>query len=860
MKYCKSCPRADDPLVNPVPGFHLQPSSRETARVMIILESPTHIQVEHGDPLMDRDSIDDPEAVEDIGAIIVQLERWKIDPSEVFITYLQRCKPPKFSKIQATECYKTHVMPEIETVRPEILMLIGNNVLYTITGSRGILAKHGTVIRVEGSDTVLLPCIAPSYVRAMDGRRREDAQRMWVQAFQRLAGLLSGSDDDVNQNYHIVTGRDRSQLKELERYLLDHDFHMFDLETWPLKPWAEGAQILTAAWSAFEGEGWAVAYDHPEATWTSKDRRWLKDMIKAWASDRDKLKGAANAKFEIIWVREILGVELESVVVDPIVLDYLDDENRDHDVGAMAWRYTDLGGYDACMRDFRYRGKDGREQPDYRRAPLDLLARYNVTDTDVEIRSMNVLIDRLDATLKRVHDEILIPVAYTLATVEKNGWTVDIDQAIKIYEKYDQKLKDLHEELREDPVFRQFEEDQGKPFNFDSFPQKVKLFFGWDPKKHRKFDDAQNRYFDFPIDFNFMTKARHPSTDKNWRAANKHHQFVSVYDRYMKAWGLMKGFLKPLPDYIDNKDRRIHTDYNAAKVVSGRLSSTNPNTQNFPDDKEFWSIFISRWGKRGGRFVKADYSQVELRVLAWLSNDQPMIQTFKNGIDIHIQTTKEFLVISDEQWNAWDDKTRHYKRQWGKRMNFAVANDRGAHHLALDLTSLQREVSGDWSLVVTDEEAQEYIDRWYAPHEAILAWKEAEIAKAREVGYVESPQGYRRRAPDVNNRYDSHKRLAAERTLISFLMQSTAGVITLIAKTRIQELITEGNFKSKICGSVYDSIILDIRMDELDVLCSQIPDLMRQVGVDYGCPVPLAVDLEIGEDGGSLVAYDEVPF
>jgi DNA polymerase I-like protein with 3'-5' exonuclease and polymerase domains len=1069
------------------------------------------------------------------------LDEMQIPRSEAAFTSLLRCTPPgklnlkKDRKAAALECADAGLLQDIIDVNPKVIITFGNDVCSTLLDEKAGITTVNSQVRDLDEWKVVLS-VSPRFI--LDGRDPDTALSMMRAAFRVAHDIVYGGTVKVERLYHHA--QTLSEFKSMMKTIsVVRDVpYVLDYENYPLKPWRDDAVVLSAAVTYKPQEAWGFLYKHPDAKWTVKELQYITHAWRDWCGSQ-LAKVAANIKHEIIWTREAFSVELCNVVGDAIVKDYLEDENRDHDVGTMAWRYTsDLGGYEHALDPYWFStGK--KKQPDYRKAPGTLLVKYNMIDVDVEATAYGILSRRLDATLTNVHDDILVPAAYTLASVEKTGWAVDASRAKKIKKAHAEQIKKDLEQLHTYEVFDRFERDQDAPFNFDSAPQKQRFFYGWDDKNKCKYEEPEKRYMDMEIEDDFLTDSGAPSTDKNWRAAHvQQYPIIDDYDKYLEHYTLMKSFLNPLPSYLDNKDKRVHTDYNAARVVSGRLSSTDPNclhpdtmvdavggakracevktgdllfssqngvpcitkvawsgkqkgkasyrvtfdngesviashdhrwpvlgvqqhgkrrtvvellkrtcelsvgermvplyrdveesspyvrmhsykneyaayrlehdlvlsakagpkpaghqahhknenkqdnspdnlewkqrsrhlsehskmtyangresrlrglheqlrdepdkspwrragkttkcanprcgrkfyarpsrnrkycsrecfyssgsfklanhkvvaiervgmqpmwdiscqqsnqvfalacgvcthnTQNWPDDEEFWSIFVSRFPK--GRFIKSDYSQVELRILAWLANDKTMIGTFKRHEDIHVNTARDFMEISLDRWLAMTDEERHEYRQMGKRFNFAVANNRGAHHLALDLTAWQRKAHPGENIVVTDEQAQEYLNRWYKPHKAILAWKRTEIENARERGYVESPFGYRRRAPLLHSSIKS-ERASAERTLISFLMQNTAAIITMKALNLIERTLREAEAETVLVGSCYDAIYADSPSDECDAAAELTNHLMMSIGKAARMPMELEVETAIGPNGGELMKlkYEE---
>ncbi len=783
-------------------------------------------------------------------------------PEKCRWTNVNRCWPgdgnPTPGKKEIDAC-RPFLLEEIEKYKPKVVIALGRNPLQALKIPGKITKMHGTVLEKGGITYVC--AFHPSFV----SRNVAAYGKEWIAELQMAKRLGEGASadefdimksgtDSKGEQYWVKLVQDMADFKFMMAAISSGEITVVDYENWPLKPWFDDAKVLSIAFCNKRYHAFSMLLEHEDAKWTAGELAYIWGALTEWF-ESDIPKSAANAKHEIQWTKFKFGAKLNNVLCDPITLDYLIDENRDHDVASMAGRYTNLHGYDRGMKEWWFTTEKGKKkEPDYRRVPGDILCKYGGIDTIVEWLAMDTLMDQIDVGLLVPHNEILMPAAYSLASVEAWGWQVDVANAATVIEEHGRKINESLVALRKFKHFKQFEEDKGG-FNVDSFQQKCQLFYGYDPKTHAKFPDKKDRYLDMEINPTYQTASGHPSTDKEWRLAHiTKSPILSAYNKYVKLHTILKDFFNVLPGYLNNIDCRIHTNYNASKVKSGRLSSSDPNTQNWPDEKYFWKLFISRY--KNGSFIKCDYSQFELRWLCHLANDLPMIQTFQDGKDIHIATARDFMKITDELWDKMTDREHHDRRQWGKRFNFAVANDRGAYHLSLDLTALQQELYPDKNVVVSKEDAQKYIDDWYKPHTAIKEWKAKVIKFCEENGYVVSPYNYRRHAPDIRH-HDIGKKNAARRAVISFMMQSSAGIMMLKAKNAVYEHLVNSKARTVICGSCYDSVYLDAPEDEAQEICATVKQIMLGIADEIEFKVPLQVDIELGPNGGELQPFNE---
>jgi DNA polymerase I len=448
-------------------------------------------------------------------------------------------------------------------------------------------------------------------------------------------------------------------------------------------------------------------------------------------------------------------------------------------------------------------GKKGKGQGSMRDVALDEIKEYASEDADITWQLKQALDAELDKDhLIKLFTEIESPLIPVLTQMEIEGINLDVDA-----------LKSFSKELGADieQLEKKILELAGIDFNIDSPKQLGEMLFD-----HLKIDEKAKK-----------TKSGQYVTreDTLQKLASKHEIIPLILD-YRSVKKLKSTYVDSLPELVNPATKRIHTNYMQTVAATGRLSSNNPNLQNIPIRTERGRLIRKAFIPRDEKHVilAADYSQVELRIIAALSGDQGMIEAFKNGLDIHAATASKVFNV------ALEEVTRD-QRSKAKAVNFGIAYGQGAFGLAENLN-------------ISRTEAKEIIDNYFKEFPGIQEYKHMAIESAREKGYAQTLLNRRRYLPDINSRNGTVK-AAAERNAINAPIQGSAADIIKLAMINIHRLFIKEGFKSKMLLQVHDELVFDADKTELETI---IPLIKKEMENAYIIDVPLVVDINHGNN------------
>ena len=449
-------------------------------------------------------------------------------------------------------------------------------------------------------------------------------------------------------------------------------------------------------------------------------------------------------------------------------------------------------------------GKKGKNQKSMRDVELEEIKEYAVEDADVTLQLKEIFTLELDRTgTKKLFEEIEIPLVKVLADMEKEGIRVDVEFLKSLSKTLDDDIKTL-----ESNIF----ETAGEKFNLAS-PKQLgdvlfdKLKIGGAKQKKTK----TGQYATGEEVLSYLA-AENPIVKDilDWR------QLVKLQNTYVEA----------LPNQVDKITNRIHTDYMQAVAATGRLSSNNPNLQNIPirteRGRQIRKAFVAR--DENHTLVSADYSQIELRVIAALSGEENMIMAFQNQEDIHKSTASKVFNV------PLDEVTRE-QRSHAKTVNFGIIYGVSAFGLS-NQTNLSRKESAD------------LIEAYYQTYPRLKSYIQEQIDFARENGYVQTVLGRRRYLKDINSQ-NAIVRGGAERNAVNAPIQGSAADIIKIAMINIHKKLTSENWKSKMLLQVHDELVFDVHNSELEKIQPMIKHEMEQA---FKLDVPLVVELGRGEN------------
>jgi DNA polymerase-1 len=569
-----------------------------------------------------------------------------------------------------------------------------------------------------------------------------------------------------------------------------------DTETTSLDPMA--AELVGISISAAPGEGAYIPLTHRYAGVPPQlATAHVLEKMRRWLEDPKKLKVGQNAKYD----RHVFanhGVMVQGVVHDTLLQSYVLQSHQRHDMDALATRflgatgllqYADVAGKGAAMIPF--------DQVDVERATA-----YSAEDADVTLQLHGALYPRVakDPKLKFIYDEVEIPVASVLLTMERNGVLVDTQMLSRQGNELGQKMLDLE---------RRAHELAGGPFNLASPKQLCDIFFERMKLKPIK-----------------KTPSGAPSVDEEVleKLAEDHPLARSILD-HRSLSKLKSTYTDKLPKMIHPKSGRIHTNYAQAVAVTGRLSSNEPNLQNIPvrtaEGRRIREAFIA---PPGSRIVSADYSQIELRIMAHLSGDRSLLEAFAKGEDVHRHTAAEVF-------DTPKDQVTSEQRRYAKVINFGLIYGMSAFGLAQNL-AIERSA------------AQAYMEKYFQRYPSVAAYMERTRQEAREQGYVETVFGRRLWLPDIRSS-NMARRQGAERQAINAPMQGTAADLIKMAMIAVQGWIEKERLTTKLVMQVHDELVLEVPVEELDDVKRSVEELMTGVAK---LDVPLVVEAGIGDN------------
>jgi len=620
----------------------------------------------------------------------------------------------------------------------------------------------------------------------------EQESRSTVETIQgTLFGETSVSEkklniDAVPHSYKLI--QNQEELKKLAKELETLNEFCFDTETTSIS--ALDSELVAIAFSWKKGEGYLVYFPENE-----KEIKEMLSVLKPVFENSNIRKIGQNIKFDI-QVLENYGIEVKGAFFDTMIAHYLLEPEMRHNMDYLAETYLS---YKPVSIESLI-GEKGRNQKSMRSVPAEKIVEYSVEDADITLQLKELFEPRLiKEGMKELSENIEMPLIRVLACMERAGVKLD-----------EENLKSISVGLREDikKLEKEIYELAGEEFNISSPRQLGNILF-----VKLKLDDKAK-----------LTKTKQFITSEETlqKLVNRHPVVGKVLE-YRGLKKLLTTYVEALPLLINKKTGRIHTSFNQAVTSTGRLSSNNPNLQNIPvrDERgrEIRKAFVP---DNGFIFLSADYSQIELRLMAHLSGDRNMIEDFMSGHDIHAATAAKIFGVSI------NEVTREMRSR-AKTANFGIIYGISSFGLSERLN-------------IGRKEARDLIDGYFASYPGVKKYMEESIKQAREKGYVTTMFGRRRYLRDINSR-NQVVRGNAERNAINAPIQGTAADIIKIAMIRIFDQIHKYGFKSKIILQVHDELILEVAHEELEAVKEIV---IREMTGAALLKVPLKVDWGTG--------------
>lgn len=588
--------------------------------------------------------------------------------------------------------------------------------------------------------------------------------------------------------HQYILLKTKDQFIDLKKRIQMLGEFCFDTETTSIDPLE--SELVAIAFSWEKGKGYLVPV--PEER---EEALSVVEIFRDILEDEKIAKVGQNLKYDI-QVLANYGVEVKGSLFDTMIAHYLLEPDMRHNMDFLAETYL---GYRPVPIETLI-GEKGKNQRTMRQADIEKIAEYAVEDADITYQLKQLFKKKIEEQdLDRLAEEIEMPLIPVLADMERSG--VSLNEAA---------LKDYAVVLREDIIKLESEiyEMAGTEFNISSPKQLGDILF-----IRLKLDDKARK-----------TKTKQFVTNEEvlQRLTDKHPIVEKVLE-YRGLRKLLSTYVEALPALVSNRTGRIHTSYNQAVAATGRLSSNNPNLQNIPvrDERgrELRKAFIASGGKL---FLSADYSQIELRLMAHLSKDESMINDFLSGEDIHSATASKIFGIDPSE------VTREMRSK-AKTANFGIIYGISAYGLSQRLT-------------ISRSEAKELIDGYFRSYPGVKRFMDESIEKGREDGFVTTMFGRRRYLRDINSR-NSLLRSNAERNAINAPIQGTAADIIKVAMIRIHDALSRSDIDAKMILQVHDELIFEVAEKDVERLRSLVIDKMSGAA---SLDIPLVVDSGTG--------------
>lgn len=610
-----------------------------------------------------------------------------------------------------------------------------------------------------------------------------------TEAFEDPAELAQKKVKELLQNKEYKAIKEDHEIDDLLKTLSSADSFCFDTETTSLD--IKDAELVGIAFAIKPGQAWFVFF--PEDKEQAKNRA---EKFRELFEDHRIQKTGQNLKYDI-GVLKNYDIDVKGSLFDTMIAHYLLQPDMRHNMDLLSETYLN---YKPLSIESLI-GKKGKNQKSMRDVPDEILTVYACEDADVTIQLRNHFEPELEKTgLTSLFNDLETPLIYVLADMESSGVKLDI----KALEEYSLKLEKEIVRIEEEIY-----DHAGQKFNIGSPKQLGEVLFD----KLKIVEKAKKT----------KTKQYSTSEDVLSKLFDKHPIVEKILD-YRSLTKLKSTYVDAFPRLINKRTGRLHTSYNQTVAATGRLSSNNPNLQNIPirteQGREIRKAFVPTDDDR--ILLAADYSQIELRIIASLSGDEAMTEAFRKGLDIHSATASRVFGV------PLDEVDRDMRRK-AKTVNFGIVYGISAFGLSERLN-------------IPRDESSEIIRNYFSQYPGIKRYMDDTIAFARKNGYVETILKRRRYIPDINSA-NAAVRGYAERNAINSPIQGSAADMIKIAMIKIWKEMKDRELKSEMILQVHDELVFDVYTNELEELKKIVADNMSNA---MKIDVDLLVDMNTG--------------
>ncbi len=632
------------------------------------------------------------------------------------------------------------------------------------------------------------------------GTKKKTSQAAGAGQFSLFGGDDQAADESTSfSNRKTITNTEHfyqsitpgMAMKLFLQNLLKQNSVCFDTETTGLN--ALTAELVGIAFSWEGSKGFYIPF--PE---DRNEAQELIEQLRPFFESEEISKIGQNLKYDIKVLAKY-NIEVKGKLFDTMLAHYLINPDMRHNMDVLAETYLNY----TPVSITELIGKKGKNQLSFRQVPLDKQTEYAVEDADITFQLKEHFAPELnEAKTVSLFEDIEIPLLRVLADMEVEGINLDREFLESLSKDLDSDIKSLESKIYT---------EAGEEFNIASPKQLGVILF----EKMKLVDKPKK------------TKTGQYSTAEDVLSyLAKDHEIIQNILDFRGLSKLKSTYVDALPTQVNENTGRVHTDYMQTVAATGRLSSNNPNLQNIPirteRGRQVRKAFIPR--SEEYTLLAADYSQIELRIIAALSEEETMIEAFKNGEDIHASTAAKVF-------NVAIDEVSREQRSNAKTVNFGIIYGVSAFGLS-NQTSLSR------------SEAKELIDTYYKTYPKLRNYMSEQVDFARDNGYVQTVLGRRRYLKDINSA-NAIVRGAAERNAVNAPIQGSAADIIKIAMINIHKKLKESGYKTKMLLQVHDELVFDVYKPELEQIKTLIKTEMENA---YTLAVPLDIDLGLGDN------------
>ena len=596
---------------------------------------------------------------------------------------------------------------------------------------------------------------------------------------------------DIAREYSCVTTKE--DLKHWLDLIKSASLTCIDTETTGLDPMR--SELVGISLAVKVGQACYIPLAHTTGE-EQLNREWVLQEMKSWLEDPKANKVGQNLKYDT-HILANHGIHLKGIAHDTLLQSYVYESHRSHDMDSLAERH--LG--EKTIKFEEICGK-GASQIGFDQVDLERATQYAAEDADITLRLHEHLwpLIEADEKLLYVYEQIELPAMIVLQIMERNGILIDSQKLAAQGQAVGHRLLALEQE-----IYTLAEQ----PFNIQSPKQIGEILFG---------------KLELPIVK--KTPSGAPSTDEEvLQKLSEDYPLPARILDYRSLAKLQSTYIEKLPRMVNAKTGRVHTNFSQAVAVTGRLASSDPNLQNIPvrteEGRKIREAFIA---KPGTKLISADYSQIELRIMAHIAQDEGLLKAFAAGLDIHRATASEIFGVPLDQVTS-------EQRRYAKVINFGLIYGMSAFGLAGNL-GIERSA------------AQKYIDTYFGRYQGVAKYMADTRVLAKENGYVETVFGRRLWLPEIRSA-NGMRRQGAERAAINAPMQGTAADLIKMAMVAVEKWLEESGSKARLLLQVHDELILEVPENDIESTKEHVRALMTGVA---DLKVPLEVGIGVGDN------------